>query len=122
MLFSKGFGGGVGSTVGCDLAGTVEKVGPNSRFVPGERVAGVTHGCSKLCPSSGAFAEYAAVEEHGTLKLPDRIAFEDAASLGVALATTALSLYYHLGLPLSLEPTRNGEPVSCDDCQYSVRH
>ncbi|KII84236.1 hypothetical protein PLICRDRAFT_118279 [Plicaturopsis crispa FD-325 SS-3] len=105
-----GIGGGPGSTVGCDLAGTVEKVGPNSRFKPGDRVAAIAHGCSKLSPTSGAFAEYAAIEEHGAVKIPADVSFEDAAGLGVALATTGLALFHDLGLPLSLEPSRNGEP------------
>ncbi|KII93980.1 hypothetical protein PLICRDRAFT_132282 [Plicaturopsis crispa FD-325 SS-3] len=103
-------GGGPGSTVGCDLAGTVEKVGPNSRFVPGDRVAALVHGSSKLIPTSGAFAEYAAVEEHAAFKLPADMSFEDGASLPVAFVTTGLA-FHDLGIPVSLEPVRRGEPI-----------
>ncbi|KII87026.1 hypothetical protein PLICRDRAFT_42676 [Plicaturopsis crispa FD-325 SS-3] len=106
-----GPGGGPGSTVGCDLAGAVEKAGPDSRLKPGDRIAAMVHGSAKLDPTSGAFAEYAAVEEQSAVKLPANVTFEDAAGLGIALATTGLALYHELGIPLSFEPTKNGEPI-----------
>src|SRR3954451_8909728 len=47
--------------VGADLAGVVEKPGPNAkRFKSGERVWGTDQG---LFGRQGTFAEYAAVEE-----------------------------------------------------------
>src|SRR5258708_7084305 len=46
---------------GCDLAGTVEEVGPGvSRFKPGDRVWGSNQG---LLGRQGTLAEYAAVNE-----------------------------------------------------------
>ncbi|KII84184.1 hypothetical protein PLICRDRAFT_179855 [Plicaturopsis crispa FD-325 SS-3] len=105
-----GFGGGPGSTVGCDLAGTVEKAGPHSRFAPGDRVASIVQGCVASDPTSGAFAEYAAVDEHAAFKLPADMSFEDAASLPVALVTTGLA-FHDLGIPATLEPVRRGEPI-----------
>src|SRR5262245_54006653 len=47
--------------VGCDLAGTVESVGPDAkRFKPGDRVWGSNQG---LLGRQGTFAEYASVQE-----------------------------------------------------------
>ena len=47
--------------VGCDLAGTVESVGPNVQGVkPGDRVWGSNQG---LLGRQGTFAEYVAVDE-----------------------------------------------------------
>src|SRR5271166_2218830 len=47
--------------VGCDLAGTVEAVGPGAtRFKPGDRVWGSNQG---LLGRQGTFAEFAAVGE-----------------------------------------------------------
>ncbi|KII84185.1 hypothetical protein PLICRDRAFT_147481 [Plicaturopsis crispa FD-325 SS-3] len=106
----RGLGGGPGSTVGCDLAGTVEKAGPHSRFVPGDRIAAFVHGSSKNDPTTGAFAEYAAVDEHVAFKLPAGMSFEEAASLPVALVTTSLA-FNDLGIPASLEPVKRGEPI-----------
>src|SRR5262245_45646924 len=47
--------------IGCDLAGTVEAVGPQARrFKPGDRVWGSNQG---LLGRQGTFAEYCAPEE-----------------------------------------------------------
>jgi NADPH:quinone reductase len=76
--------------VGCDLAGTVERVGPEAkRFKPGDRVWGSNQG---LFGRQGTFAEYAAVDEKWLYGTPDGVADETAAA-GALVGITA-----HLGL------------------------
>ena len=53
---------------GCDLAGTVEAVGPGvKQYKVGDRVWGSNQG---LLGRQGTFAEYAAVHENGSIPLP----------------------------------------------------
>jgi NADPH2:quinone reductase len=76
--------------VGCDLAGTVEAVGPKAvRFKPGDRVWGSNQG---LLGRQGTFAEYAAVHEDYLYATPASVADEQAAA-GALVGITA-----HLGL------------------------
>src|SRR6187401_64484 len=58
--------------IGCDLAGTVEAVGPQARrFEPGMRVWGSNQG---LFGRQGTFAEYAAVDEDWLYPTPESVA------------------------------------------------
>jgi len=76
--------------IGCDLAGTVEAVGPGaSRFSVGDRVWGSNQG---LFGRAGSFAEYAAVDEQWLYPTPDSQTDESAAA-GALVGITA-----HLGL------------------------
>lgn len=76
--------------IGCDLAGTVEKIGPGvTRFEVGERVWGSNQG---VLGRQGTFAEFATVNEDWLYETPDSVSDEDAA----ACALTALTA--HLGL------------------------
>jgi NADPH2:quinone reductase len=76
--------------VGCDLAGTVEAVGPGAtRFKPGDRVWGSNQG---LLGRQGTFAEYAAVDEVWLYPTPAGVSDRDAA------ATALVGITAHLGL------------------------
>lgn len=76
--------------VGCDLAGVVEKVGPNTKkFKVGDRVWGTNQG---LLGRQGTFAEYAAVDECWLYPTPDGVSDEAAA------ASALVSITAHLGL------------------------
>jgi NADPH:quinone reductase len=76
--------------VGCDLAGVVEKVGPNAkRFKVGDRVWG---SCQGLLGRQGTFAEYAAVDESWLYPTPADVGDDTAA------ACALVSLTAHLGL------------------------
>jgi NADPH:quinone reductase len=76
--------------LGCDLAGTVEAVGPQAkRFRVGDRVWGSNQG---LLGRQGTFAEYAAVDEVWLHATPDAVSDETAA------ACALVSLTAHLGL------------------------
>jgi NADPH2:quinone reductase len=76
--------------VGADLAGVVEKVGPNAKkFKVGDRVWGTDQG---LMGRQGTFAEYAAVEERWLYPIPTGVE-EDAAAACALVGITA-----HIGL------------------------
>ena len=76
--------------VGCDLAGVVERCGPEvQRLKPGMRVWGSNQG---LMGRQGTFAEYAAVDESWLYPTPDGVSDQQAAA-GALVGITA-----HLGL------------------------
>jgi NADPH2:quinone reductase len=76
--------------IGCDLAGTVEAVGPQAkRFKPGDRVWGSNQG---LLGRQGTFAEYAAVDEEWLYPTPASVASENAVALALVGITAYLGL------------------------------
>jgi NADPH2:quinone reductase len=76
--------------VGCDVAGVVEALGPDStRFRVGDRVWGTNQG---LLGRQGTFAEYCAVDEGWLFPLPDVV--DDATAAACAL----VGVTAHLGL------------------------
>jgi NADPH:quinone reductase len=76
--------------VGCDLAGVVERCGPDvKRLKPGVRVWGSNQG---LLGRQGTFAQFAAVEEHWLYPTPDGVTSEQAA------ATALVGITAHLGV------------------------
>ncbi|KAK5652175.1 hypothetical protein OQA88_10818 [Cercophora sp. LCS_1] len=91
-----------GCTIGCDLAGTIEEVGPKvaKPWKKGDRVAAFTHGANAVQPEDGCFAEYAVAKGDLGAKIPDTMTFEQASSLGVGITTVGQSLYQALRLPL----------------------
>jgi NADPH2:quinone reductase len=77
--------------VGCDLAGTVESVGPEVKgFKPGDRVWGSNQG---LLGRQGTFAEYAAVEECWLYGTPPEVSDRDAAAAALVGITAHLGLF-----------------------------
>jgi NADPH2:quinone reductase len=82
--------------VGCDLAGTVERVGPEaSRFKPGDRVWGTNQG---LVGRQGTFAEFAAVDECWLYSTPDSVDDQTAAACALVGITAHLGLFQEAGL------------------------
>jgi NADPH:quinone reductase len=76
--------------VGCDLAGTVEAVGPEvRRFKPGDRVWGSNQG---MLGRQGTSAEYAAVDENWLYPLPTGVTDEVAAAVSLVGITARLGL------------------------------
>ncbi len=76
--------------IGCDLAGVVERVGPQcSRFKSGDRVWGSNQG---LLGRQGTFSEYVAVHEDFLYTTPPGVKDQEAAA-GALVGITA-----HLGL------------------------
>lgn len=76
--------------VGCDLAGTVEKLGPEAkRFKVGDRVWGSNQG---VLGRQGTFAEYAAVDECWLHPTPAGVADDTAAACALVAITAQLGL------------------------------
>ncbi len=82
--------------IGCDLAGTVEAVGPDAkRFKVGDRVWGSNQG---LLGRQGTFAEYAAADESLLYATPANISDEEAAACALVGLTAHLGLVREAGL------------------------
>lgn len=69
---------------GQEISGIVQKVGGESRFVPGDRVA------SKVL--WGGFSEYVVVSTKMAMKIPDSIQFVEASALPIAYPTAIVAL------------------------------
>jgi len=88
--------------IGCDLAGTVEAVGPEvQRFKPGDRVWGSNQG---IMGRQGTFAEYACVHEQWLYPIPAGVEEQQAAAVALVSITAHLGLFRTAGL-------RSGETV-----------
>ena len=76
--------------VGCDLAGTVERVGAKvTRFKAGDRVWGSNQG---LLGRQGTFSELAVSDENYLYQTPDGISDENAAAIALVGITARLGL------------------------------
>jgi NADPH:quinone reductase len=76
--------------VGCDLAGTVERVGAKvTRFKPGDRVWGSNQG---LLGRQGTFAELAVSDENYLYATPAGVSDENAAAIALVGITACLGL------------------------------
>jgi NADPH2:quinone reductase len=85
---------------GDDVAGVVSAVGSNVRnFRPGDRVAGF-HVMDTL---RGTYAEYTVCPEQTVFHIPESMAFEEAATIPLAMYTAAVGLFRNLKLPLPFE-------------------
>jgi NADPH2:quinone reductase len=81
---------------GCDLAGTVSAVGPQtSRYQPGDRVWGSNQG---LLGRQGTLAEYAVVSEEWLYPTPPGVRDEQAAAGALTGITAHLGLFRAAGL------------------------
>src|SRR5438132_3067438 len=77
--------------IGCDLAGTVEAVGPNvERFKVGDRVWGSNQG---LLGRQGTFAEYACVQEEWLYATPANTDDKTAAAIALVSITAHIGLF-----------------------------
>lgn len=93
-----------GVTYGFDCAGTIVAIGANVKrdFKIGDRVCGSADGMNAARPSGGAFAEYVTLHAKLALKIPDALSFQEASSLGTAIASGAMALFWSLKIPASL--------------------
>ncbi len=92
-----------------DGAGEIEKIGTGvTRFRKGDRVAGNFHQgwiCGELTPEvarsvlgvdrDGMLSEYVVLGEHGAVKTPSHLSFEEAATLPCAALTAWTALTVH---------------------------
>ena len=82
--------------VGCDFAGTIERVGDEVRgFTVGDRVWGSNQG---LFGRQGTFAEYVAVDSQWCYPTPDGMSDTEAAAGALTGITAHLGLFLHAGL------------------------
>jgi aspyridone synthetase trans-acting enoyl reductase len=96
----------VGSTAGCEFAGDVVRVGPsvkNQRLKEGVAVFGVIRGNSCDRPENGAWSEYVAVAGDLVYLLPPHLTYQEGASMGAALATVGMALFFSWDLPRPYE-------------------
>jgi NADPH2:quinone reductase len=77
-------------TSGLECAGEVIEAGPDSGFVPGERVMGGN--------KTGAFAQVAAIPARGLSRVPEGMDFPAAAAMGAAYSTAFTGLIELCGL------------------------
>lgn len=75
---------------GSELSGVVEEIGTGvTKFAKGDRVfAGLTR-------KGGAYAEYAVAKAEKAIKIPDSLAYEEAATLAIAGATPLQAFTEH---------------------------
>ncbi|XXG94029.1 hypothetical protein Hte_000280 [Hypoxylon texense] len=93
-----------GAVVGFDFAGEVVCMDTQVSELRldlkvGDRVCGMVHGSNPADGGNGAFAEYVRVPALLALKVPEYMDMGQAAALGVAVATSALTLWESLGIP-----------------------
>ena len=94
-----------GSVGGNDFAGEVIEVGGNvKRFKKGDRIFAFTFGLNTTDKTSGAFGRYALATEDLACKIPDDMSYNDASTLGLAIATAGTGLFQSLELPLPTSP------------------
>jgi NADPH:quinone reductase-like Zn-dependent oxidoreductase len=105
-----------GAVAGMDYSGIVVAIGRKAETpVPvslGDRVCGAVQGMHSFNPRVGAFSQYVGATSFITLKLPERVSFEDGASLGSGISTIGLALFRSLEVPgHPLEPASEAKNV-----------
>lgn len=95
-----------GAVLGYDFSGTIVALGDDTptHLRVGDRVAGTVNGMNPNLPDVGAFSEYLAAQADMILKIPDDMAFQDAASIGLGLFTAGLGLFRELKIPGEIDP------------------
>ncbi|KAF5026077.1 hypothetical protein F66182_1869 [Fusarium sp. NRRL 66182] len=83
---------GNGAVLGCDFAGTVERVGKDaSRVAEGDTIAGLVWGGE--IKGLGAFSEYTKAHENICFKVPKNISLQEAATIPLASLTAWIALF-----------------------------
>ena len=88
------------NVLGSDVAGTVEAVGSDvQHFKKGDRVTGFTAVIKTNNIDDGAFQQYCILREHCAAKLPEKMTFEEGATLPLSVATAGVGMWTNLNLP-----------------------
>jgi NADPH:quinone reductase-like Zn-dependent oxidoreductase len=87
-----------GARVGCDYAGVVEEVGPavTKAWRKGDKICVCTHGSNLVNEEDGAFAEYITAKGDVQMRIPDQLAYENAATVSLGAITVGQGLYQNL--------------------------
>ncbi|EXA30363.1 hypothetical protein FOVG_18235 [Fusarium oxysporum f. sp. pisi HDV247] len=93
-----------GAIIGTDFVGAIIRIGTDAALLrpdlrEGDIVCGLVHGSNPDGPDNGAMAQYLRAHPQLVYKVPDGMDLAGAATLGVSLATSALSLWDALQLP-----------------------
>jgi NADPH:quinone reductase-like Zn-dependent oxidoreductase len=105
------------AVIGSDVAGVVAEVGHNvTRFRVGDRVIGHAVGTDKDSNNTaeGAFQHYTVLLDRMACPIPDRLTFEEAVVLPLAVSTASCGLFQadQLGLDRpSVDPEPTGKTV-----------
>ncbi len=106
--------------VGCDLAGTVEAVGPEvTRYQPGDRVWGSNQG---LLGRQGTFAELAAVDECWLYSTPEEVTDQQAAAVALVGITAHLGTFHRADLKTGEVVFVNGGTGGVGSCVVQMAH
>ena len=106
--------------VGCDLAGTVEAVGPEvTRYQPGDRVWGSNQG---LLGRQGTFAEFAAVDECWLYSTPEEVTDQQAAAVALVGITAHLGTFHRADLKTGEVVFVNGGTGGVGSCVVQMAH
>jgi NADPH:quinone reductase-like Zn-dependent oxidoreductase len=102
-----------GSLVGCDYAGVVAETGTgyDTAWKKGDRIAGFCHGGNSLESEDGSFAERIAVKADVQMRIPEKMSFEEAATLGVGVSTCGQGLFQKMELNWPTDPSTTGDFV-----------
>ena len=110
--------------IGCDFSGTVTALGSAvdpASFSPGDRVAGIIHGCHYS--HTGAFAEHLVTDANLCFRVPDSLPLEQACTLGVGWVSAVQALVqrlYHDGEgPVGSEDTVSTPEFSSRRVEFS---
>lgn len=102
--------------LGCDASGNVFDVSetiPSTRFKEGDRVLAECNAIGSRDVTEGAFQRYVSCHADLVSKIPERISFDEASTLPLAITTAAQGLYgkEYLNLPYpTLDPPEVSRP------------
>ena len=96
-----------GSRGGNDFAGEVIEIGEHvKRFRKGDRILAFTFGLNPSDKITGSFGRYALATEDLACTIPENMSYNEASTLGLAIATAGTALFQALELPLPNEPAK----------------
>ncbi|EPS38886.1 hypothetical protein H072_7372 [Dactylellina haptotyla CBS 200.50] len=96
------------ANTGDDMAGIVEAVGSEVyEFKKGDRVMAYRYWLNPY----GTYAEYAIAYDFMTVKIPEKVSFEEAATIPLAALTAVVGLYETLRLPQPWIPATKPIPL-----------
>ncbi|KAI9699172.1 MAG: putative secondary metabolism biosynthetic enzyme [Bogoriella megaspora] len=96
-----------GSVGGNDFAGEVIEVGERvRRFKQGDRIFAFTFGLNPTDKVTGAFGRYALATEDLACLIPETMSYNEASTLGLAIATAGTAIFQALKLPWPTEPSK----------------
>lgn len=94
-------------TLGCDMSGIVEKVGPG---VSDHQVGDEVYGFTGFWRESGTLAGYCLIRQELVMRKPGHLTFEQAATIGQSCLTAAVGIFKPLRLPLPSKSTISSLP------------